>query len=425
MKKNENRKSYILIALVIITSIAFRKLRYLLYIIQIFFIIFGIKHLIKKTYKTFWFYRILYFIMIVLSIGWATSTSSVVSVLPSIVQIILLTLIMCGFIDDENKIDKIINIFVYSGIALLISILIFTPISEWKEIVNFSLNKYIDVSSSAGRLGPSIGMHSNGLGQTLVLCIMCTTYKYIDTKKFKFIFLNILLLIVMLFVKSRSSLIEAILGIFVVFIFSKKYPAKQIIYGFFCLILGALLIISCIKIPSLYKIVGYRLEGFVNIFENSNNVDSSTLTRMEFTKIGWDLFKSHPILGVGMNNFSYLSYNYYHTWAQVYSHNNFIEILSNLGIIGFYLYYYLYLQSFLRLIKLMKKFKNSNFSNLYSQAAFLFSCLIVLAIMNISHITYETECVQYMGMLIICGSILLNKKYNDVLDNSKGVIEHA
>lgn len=403
-----------LICLVIVSSIALRKLKLLLYLIQAVFIVVGCKELLNKTYKSFWLFRILYFFWMLLSIYWSRDVSSVLSVIPSIIQILVLTLIMCGYIDDNYKIDRMIDMFVLAGFSLLISILIFTPLSEWKDIIFYSSNKYVNVAGSVGRLGPSVGMHSNGLGQTLVVCIMCIFYRFIKTKKKLLLLLMILLLILTFLGKSRSSLIEVFCGIFLIYTFSKKNTAKQIFYfvlGGCLLVVGLYLLIN---IPFFYKIIGYRLEGLA-LFGNSQGADASTVTRLYFVKIGWKLFFDNPIFGVGMNNFSYIAFNEFSTWAKVYSHNNYIEILSNLGIIGFFLYYYLYFKSFMILTNLINKTKNSNkLSDIYEKAAFLLAMLLVFAIMNVSHITYETECVQYMGMIIIIGSILLNKKYNEM-----------
>ena len=404
MKNKKNMLDFS-VALVIISSIALRRLKFLLYIIQIFFIILGIKKLFKKTYKHFCLYRVLYILFVVLSLVWAKSISSVISVLPSIFQIVIITLIMCGYVDNENKIDTIADYFVMASIMLIISILAFTSLSEWRYIISYSSNAYVSAASAAGRLGSSVGMHPNELGQSLVICILCVVYKYIFSDNKKYILLCVILFFIMLFVKSRASLIEAVIGVFLMLVFSKKYPVKQFIYGTIGILLVGLLLYSFIHLEVLYKLVGYRLEGMLNIFGN-NTADASTTTRIEFVRIGWEIFEKNPVLGVGMNNFSNVAYNNYSTFAKVYAHNNYIEILSDLGIIGFFLYYWLYIKSFIKLIHI-KRIKSDDF---YLKSSFLLSSLITFSIMNFSSITYKTECIQYFGMLIIVGTVILQKK---------------
>lgn len=409
MKKNINED--FLVAIVIISSIALRKFILLSYFIQILFIGLYLKFYSKTVNKQFFFFRILYFILVVLSVLWARDISSVLRVLPSIVQIVVLSLIMCGYVNSSKRIDKIIDYFIIAGFVITINIFLFTSLSDWKNIIFYSSNEYVDISSSAGRLGPSVGLHSNGLGQILILCIMCCYYKFTKIKHKKELFLMLLLLLFLVLTKSRSSIVECIIGIFLINIFTKQKNIarlKNLIFGSIAFIIILFLLV---KIPFLYNIVGYRLTGLYSIFGRVDVSDSSTLTRINFVKIGFNIFLSSPLIGVGMNNFSYIAYNKYSTWAQVYSHNNFIEILSDLGIVGFFLYYYLYFVAFKKLLETIKYYRKMNCYELSKQSSFLLVLLMVCALMNISHITYETECVQYIGMLIIVGTSVL---YNDM-----------
>src|SRR5690606_29786498 len=64
---------------------------------------------------------------------------------------------------------------------------------------------------------------------------------------------------------------------------------------------------------------------------SGDEVENSSLHRIYFAVEGWEAFKKKPILGYGVNSFRY----YY----GLYSHNNFIELLFGLGLIGFLTYY--------------------------------------------------------------------------------------
>ncbi len=57
-------------------------------------------------------------------------------------------------------------------------------------------------------------------------------------------------------------------------------------------------------------------------------------------------FSNHPIIGTGLNTFIVQDSTHH------YSHNNYIEILVGLGIIGFFIYYAIHFRIFSKLLKL-------------------------------------------------------------------------
>ena len=59
-------------------------------------------------------------------------------------------------------------------------------------------------------------------------------------------------------------------------------------------------------------------------------------------QIGLDKWMQSPIWGYGFDSFKY--YNQIVTGRFYYSHNNFVELLYNEGIIGFVLYYWYYIR---------------------------------------------------------------------------------
>ena len=98
----------------------------------------------------------------------------------------------------------------------------------------------------------------------------------------------------------------------------------------------------------LYNLVGNRIESMVNSFLN-NSDDGSIIERKLMINLALEYFGDRPIFGHGI-------YSFAHDFAycfgrEVYSHNNFTEILYCYGIVGFVLFYWKYLFS-------IKYFKN-------------------------------------------------------------------
>jgi O-antigen ligase len=68
----------------------------------------------------------------------------------------------------------------------------------------------------------------------------------------------------------------------------------------------------------------------------AERADVSTNERFEFAEIGLRLWAESPLWGHGLDQFRVLTY------AETYAHNNYVELLVGLGVIGLLLYYALY-----------------------------------------------------------------------------------
>lgn len=145
-----------------------------------------------------------------------------------------------------------------------------------------------------------------------------------------------ILLVVILLTGSRKALIAAALFVVAFFLFwsPEKGTADTVIrvIGLAAACLVAVLLIMNVQV--LYDALGNRLETMYRYVFLGEEVDGSAVTRSNMVAIGIELFLSmNPILGLGLNNFKYLS-GY---WT--YSHNNYIELLCSLGIVGVLVFY--------------------------------------------------------------------------------------
>lgn len=98
------------------------------------------------------------------------------------------------------------------------------------------------------------------------------------------------------------------------------------------------------NVPLLYEFIGNRIDTALT-FSTQNN-DASLRVRVLFVSRAIELFRERPILGYGMNYFHTVS-----VYNNLYSHNNFTELLSGGGVIGLLLYYVRYVSLFKDLIK--------------------------------------------------------------------------
>lgn len=117
---------------------------------------------------------------------------------------------------------------------------------------------------------------------------------------------------------------------------------KVLLYSFTSLLVGWMFI----HLP-IFSTILERLESYLSVSGNS-----SDNLRAELIRYGLELFAENPLLGYGLNN-----YQLFH-WSGLYSHNNYIEVLVSLGIMGFLIYYSIFINSTIALLKKRKNLKS-------------------------------------------------------------------
>lgn len=81
-------------------------------------------------------------------------------------------------------------------------------------------------------------------------------------------------------------------------------------------------------------------------------MDHSTIVRNNLKTLGIEWFLRYPFGGIGIANPHILA-NYYYAF-DAYLHDNFVELLCGGGIIGFSVYYSMYVYLFIQLWKYRK-----------------------------------------------------------------------
>ncbi len=188
----------------------------------------------------------------------------------------------------------------------------------------------------------------NALSITMVLNIaasMIYLRQDIDTKYKILNVINIILAFYMIILTvSRTGLI---LGAFLVsvYVFTMLKSLKRVGYlaGVVLLIVSYLLFFADTeKIVKYLEDVYLRLLNVINTLAGAD-MEKSTLERKEYIEKGLEMFFNHPFGGIGIDTFRY----YYGG----YSHNNFVELLLGVGLVGELLYYCIFVLLFVKIAK--------------------------------------------------------------------------
>ncbi len=217
----------------------------------------------------------------------------------------------------------------------------------------------------------------------LALNFVFASYIIFITGSKKGLILGSLLLFVYLFstVKSIESLVKIVFTIMLLSVVT--YVA--IIY-----------FIDFNEFIKTFEQVSHRIEAISELFSGQTIHDESTQERLMFISKAFDTLGNHPLLGIGIDNFRVL----YGTYA----HNNYMELFADVGLVGFFIYYSMYIY----ILYLCYKMERSYLQFLLS--IFIFSMLIL----DVAQVSYFAKFNVFILITIvyIAESYINTKKRN-------------
>ena len=296
--------------------------------------------------------------------------ASLIAIKGLIVNLIVL-LSVASVARSKERIDRIIKVLllsiIFNTVYLIIKI-------DW-------------ISVGLDRIGVQYtgeNWNANSIGMLMIWGIICSLYFYNKWHNKKYIFIISLLLPLLLFSGSRKAWISLILIICMqIIINNKKRMIKSILIIAFA---SWILFYATMNIDWLYEIIGHRIEELLNGFWGISDYDSSAYKRLTYIELGLKWFKEKPLLGYGINAYRRLLVSSYLN-EYTYAHNNYVELLVDVGIIGTVIFYSMYIKTFLVFIKyVLKEFKVNREINV---TALLFTNVIIIdLIMQFGMVSY-------------------------------------
>ena len=266
------------------------------------------------------------------------------------------------FVKQSDAHEHLLRSLYVSGLVLIgYSLYVY----GFSEIINAMMG------DESVRLGTEINQQ-NSFGMMNATTVMVAFYNFLYKRRFKLFHVAVMASSFVLAMSSgsRKALLMMCVGILIMVV--KKYGWKKL----YKLVIVATLIIvaftAVMKLP-IFETVVKRMEGINNLIKGDGG-DASAKARMEMIVDGWNVFKDRIVIGFGANNYKNV------TRFKTYSHNNFIEVLVDFGLVGFALYYLIYFRSF----------KNLWRSQTDASKA-LFSIFLVRFLMEVALVTYYSK----------------------------------
>lgn len=246
-------------------------------------------------------------------------TGNVDSNISSIIFSILTCYIYSQCFSKEEDIEKFFKTCIFGGYLLLF--LLIVKSGSILALVNAIRSDFLT----------DVLIQKNILAYIMaVITVICFFFSNVMKRKVYY-YIMILPVLMLLATGSRRALISLILGIVILSILEGN-GIKKIKN----LMLASIVIIIIRELldVAFFSSMNQRLSTLIQGLVGNTGFSASDESRFSMIKLGLDMFFEKPLLGHGAGAFKETS------GFGKYSHNNYIELLVNFGMVGFCLYYY-------------------------------------------------------------------------------------
>ena len=329
-------------------------------------------------------------------------TSNVFSTLYQMFVILILTFCFSITISNKETLDLIIVTYVLSAVAMGILIMHYNPVYLLGNLDTINGARLGGEETGNANIFTALMMFSGVFASWLVL--------YNRNNVLRVIALLSLLFILYLMAHSggRKTII-ALVACTIYFIWKKSGSSikKRILSIVMVSLTIYFSIYLLMNIQWIYDVIGYRFDGLIGFLggNGESNVSSDNLRKkmIEIGLLGWT---ERPIFGHGLDSFKF--YNAKVTGRMFYSHNNYVEILYDFGLLGFILYYAFLYKLYKRLVSMPPSYK------IYSILGV--GIIIELLFFDIGGISYYSS--NNMIMLCIATIISYSPRYYRIIPSN-------
>ena len=234
---------------------------------------------------------------------------------------------------EYDSVDSLLKAVMWGGIIVMMVI-----------IGTFGVGGILSLLRYDDRLSEQFYLNSNTVGVLCAISVTVNCYYILREKRLHW--WNIFIISGVLIIASTGSrqalalMAGGIVLLFLLVNMQGKSPYEIAIILLAGIILIAALLLLIARLPAfsgIYK----RMLSMIAAVTGVGKTDRSATTRLALIHAGLLQFRQTPVLGIGMGSGHLVAWKYVN--RTYYLHNNFVEILSGGGLIGFVIYYSIYL----------------------------------------------------------------------------------
>lgn len=279
-----------------------------------------------------------------LSILWAVriggATTMATRTLPLLT---IFALILYNYVDDIGDVHILLGTIYIAGIVL----------AAYTIFIEGGIDGYVSQLMSGVRVGEDVN-NVNTIGLGTGISTIIAFYLSVSKRRPWHLLCLVLCGFVSLGTGSNKALVVIILGCLIV-LFCDSFASGNVA-SLAKLLLGVSLVAGAflflLQLP-MFETINTRFQDLVQAYLGYSQADSSISTRNALVTAGLAQFVETPLLGIGINNGGVVAMQA--VGHDYYLHNNYIELLVDVGIVGTALFYTLPIAS---LIVCLRKVRN-------------------------------------------------------------------
>lgn len=322
----------------------------------------------KIQINYFLFIYLIFIFMCIFSILYSVNYTNALTKSRTLILNFILIFSLINYLDSTKKIKKLLFFFINSGFLASLYLIITTDFSRITRIGNILGNE-------------------NAIGIILTLSTTISFYFILEDKNYKLVPLLLINIVSILLTGSRQALLFLVISIVsILFLISKGSIVKKIRYLVISVFTIFFVLYAIFNIPIFYDIIGSRIDNVLGILVGQGTTEGSLNIRSYMVEFGINKFKERPLLGYGIDNYRFLLNE--NTGMYTYAHNNIIELLVSVGLIGTYFYYY---AQFILVKNLFKKSRYHKDKSDYKLSYLLIAIIFSYTVLSISTVYYDNK----------------------------------
>lgn len=231
---------------------------------------------------------------------------------------------------DQESIEPLLNAVIVAGVIVAL-----------ETIRRVGLGNLILMGINGTRLLNEYFINVNVISMTCAYAIVNVFFRFRRDKNIAWIILVLPMVVVWVVTGSKKGLILPFLMIAVFFMFQSRRNMKRLFKNIIVIVICSAVVLAILYyIPFSSEFVN-RTFDFLFEFFGADSLNESDMLRKNMIVYGIQQFLESPILGIGAGNAVYVGKRI--TGTEVYLHNNYVELLASIGLVGMLIYYLYYM----------------------------------------------------------------------------------
>lgn len=203
----------------------------------------------------------------------------------------------------------------------------------------------------------------------------------------------VLIVVVVLLVLTLIALLKGLV----------KGSQRNLLVGVACVIIFTGVLVPLAQTDVMSKRIGNLFQAVLhqNVYVTG---EGSLIERWNFVVAGYQIFSNSPLLGVGSNQYRFAVLNYNPSLRETYSHSNYIEVLANHGLVGFVVFYSIYVVMLYKVLKTYGYRLRWPYTFLRD---LLLSLMLAIMVLEVGWVSYVSKLYWLLLAIIITGTRML------------------